>query len=83
MADIKINEINSITYSFDKKREKKDIDDYWKDKITVSTTDSIGAIFCIICDERKEISITETRYGPYICNKCKNAIMKVRKMFDE
>lgn len=46
--------------------------------------DTVGVVYCMICEERIPLSRLEWEGNHLkICKKCKKAILKLRKMFDE
>ena len=46
--------------------------------------DTVGVVACLICGERVPVSRWEWESSrSKICDKCKKAILKLRKMFDE
>ena len=54
------------------------------DRNLTRDNDTIGVVYCMICEERIPLSRLEWE-GEHttICEKCKKAILKLRKMFDE
>ena len=54
------------------------------DRNLTGDNDTVGVVYCLICEERIPLSRLEWE-GSHtkICDKCKKAILKLRKMFDE
>ena len=52
--------------------------------INLTRDDTVGVVACLICEERVPVSRWEWEGNHLkICKKCKKAILKLRKMFDE
>ena len=51
------------------------------DRNLTRDNDTIGVVYCLICGEPVPVSMWENHSK--ICDKCKKAILKLRKMFDE
>ena len=50
----------------------------------IRDNDTVGAVYCLICDESIPVNRWEWEDNhSKICKKCKKAILKLRKMFDE
>ena len=54
------------------------------DSKLIGDNDTVGIVYCLICDESIPVNRWEWEGNhSKICKKCKKAILKLRKMFDE
>lgn len=51
-------------------------------KGTIALEDVTVHTHCLVCGEDVEVSVIKS-YGSHMCDKCRNAILKLRKMLEE